>query len=190
MYGSINFISLTDAYFLRNKRSMAWLCFREGEGKTTNALWMALRAAGYGYRVIIIRFMKGRKYIREYKVKDRLAPEYEIHQFGRDEFIDFRNPEPLDYELEAEGVEFAKKALRRKPRILVLDKINLAVHFGILKTEDILKLLENVPGETTVILTGRRTPEKLVERADLVTELSFIKHPFKKNVPAREGLEY
>lgn len=72
----------------------------------------------------------------------------------------------------------------------MLDEINLAAHFGIVKTEDILKLLEDIPEETTVILTGRRAPEELVERADLVTEMKFVKHPFEKKVPAKEGLEY
>ncbi len=159
-----------------------------GEGKTTNALGLALRAVGHGYSAVIIQFMKGRKYIGEYKIKDRLAPEYEIHQFGREEFIDFRNPVPLDYELAEKGLEFAKEALGKKPRILVLDEINLAAHFGIVKTEDILKLLEDIPEETTVILTGRRAPEELVERADLVTEMKFVKHPFEKKSLQRKGL--
>ncbi|WP_235280939.1 cob(I)yrinic acid a,c-diamide adenosyltransferase [Methanosarcina mazei] len=169
---------------------MVYIYTGEGEGKTTNALGLALRAVGHGYSAVIIQFMKGRKYIGEYKIKDRLAPEYEIHQFGREEFIDFRNPVPLDYELAEKGLEFAKEALGKKPRILVLDEINLAAHFGIVKTEDILKLLEDIPEETTVILTGRRAPEELVERADLVTEMKFVKHPFEKKVPAKEGLEY
>lgn len=169
---------------------MVYIYTGEGEGKTTNALGLALRAVGHGYSAVIIQFIKGRKYIGEYKIKDRLAPEYEIHQFGREEFIDFRNPVPLDYELAEKGLEFAKEALGKKPRILVLDEINLAAHFGIVKTEDILKLLEDIPEETTVILTGRRAPEELVERADLVTEMKFVKHPFEKKVPAKEGLEY
>jgi cob(I)alamin adenosyltransferase len=169
---------------------MVYVYTGEGEGKTTNALGLALRAVGHGYRVIIIQFMKGRKYIGEYRVKDRLAPEYEIHQFGREEFIDFKNPMPLDYELAARGLEFAKSALKRKPRLLILDEINLAAHFGIVKTEDVLKLLDDIPEETTVVLTGRRAPGELVERADLVTEMKFVKHPFEKNFPAREGIEY
>ena len=171
-------------------KGLVYLYTGEGEGKTTNAFGLALRAVGHGYSVIIIQFMKGRKYIGEYKIKDRLAPEYEIHQFGREDFIDFKNPMPLDYELARKGLEFAKKALKRKPRLLILDEINLAAHFGIVKTEDLLKLLADIPEETTVILTGRRAPGKLIERADLVTEMRLIKHPFEKNVPAREGLEY
>lgn len=171
-------------------KGLVYLYTGEGEGKTTNAFGLALRAVGHGYSVIIIQFMKGRKYIGEYKIKDRLAPEYEIYQFGREDFIDFKNPVPLDYELAEKGLEFAKKALKRKPRLLILDEINLAAHFGIVKTEDLLKLLADIPEETTVILTGRRAPGKLIERADLVTEMRLIKHPFEKNVPAREGLEY
>lgn len=171
-------------------KGLVYLYTGEGEGKTTNAFGLALRAVGHGYNVIIIQFMKGRKYIGEYKIKDRLAPEYEIYQFGREDFIDFKNPMPLDYELAEKGLEFAKKALKRKPRLLILDEINLAAHFGIVKTEDLLKLLDDIPEETTVVLTGRRAPRKLIERADLVTEMRLIKHPFEKNVPAREGLEY
>ncbi|PAV12060.1 cob(I)yrinic acid a,c-diamide adenosyltransferase [Methanosarcina spelaei] len=171
-------------------KGLVYLYTGEGEGKTTNAFGLALRAVGHGYSVIIVQFLKGRKYIGEYKIKDRLAPEYEICQFGREEFVDFKNPIPLDYELAEKGLEFAKKALKRKPRLLILDEINLAAHFGIVKTEDILKLLEKIPKETTVVLTGRRAPEELIKRADLVTEMRLIKHPFEKNVPAREGLEY
>lgn len=171
-------------------KGLIYLYTGEGEGKTTNAFGLALRAVGHGYSVIIVQFLKGRKYIGEYKIKDRLAPEYEIRQFGREEFVDFKNPIPLDYELAEKGLEFAKKALKRKPRLLILDEINLAAHFGIVKTEDILKLLEKIPEETTVVLTGRRAPEDLIKRADLVTEMKLIKHPFEKNVPAREGVEY
>jgi cob(I)alamin adenosyltransferase len=171
-------------------KGLVYLYTGEGEGKTTNAFGLALRAVGHGYSVIIIQFLKGRKYIGEYKIKDRLAPEYEIHQFGREEFVDFKNPTPLDYELAEKGLEFAKKALKKKPRLLILDEINLAAHFGIVKTEDILKLLEEIPEETTVVLTGRRAPEELIKRADLVTEMRLIKHPFEKNVLAKEGLEY
>ncbi|MCQ1535748.1 cob(I)yrinic acid a,c-diamide adenosyltransferase [Methanosarcina sp. KYL-1] len=171
-------------------KGMVYLYTGDGEGKSTSAFGLALRAVGHGYRVIIIQFMKGRKYIGEYKVRERLTPEYEIYQFGREDFIDFENPEPLDYELAGKGLEFAREALRKKPRLLVLDEINLAAHVGLLKTEDILSLLNEAPEETTVVLTGRKAPPELIERADLVTEMKFVKHPFEKNIPARKGTEY
>ena len=171
-------------------KGMVYLYTGEGEGKTTNAFGLALRAVGHGYRVVIVQFLKGRKYIGEYKVKDRLAPEYEIRQFGREEFIDFMKPEPLDYELANKGMEFAKEALKTKPRLLILDEINLAARFGIVKTGEVLKLLEEIPEETTVVLTGRRAPPELVDRADLVTEMKFVKHPFERKIDGRKGVEY
>jgi cob(I)alamin adenosyltransferase len=172
------------------KKGLVYLYTGEGQGKTTNAFGLALRAVGHGYKVIIIQFMKGRDYIGEYKIRERLSPEYEIYQFGRKEFIDFKNPKPEDYKLAAEALEFARKALKRRPKLLILDEINLAAHFGLVKTEDVLKLLENIPEGTVVVLTGRRAPKELIERADLVTEMKFVKHPFEKGIPAEEGVEF
>lgn len=162
----------------------------DGEGKTLTAFGLALRAVGHGYKVIIIQFMKGRKDVGEYKVKDKLQPEYEIYQFGREEFVDLNNPQPIDYELAKKALEFAEKALERKPRVLVLDEINLAAAIGLVRVEDVLKLLEKVPEETVVVLTGRRAPKEFIEVADLVTEMREIKHPHKLGVEARRGIEY
>ncbi|MHA1648794.1 MAG: cob(I)yrinic acid a,c-diamide adenosyltransferase [Candidatus Helarchaeota archaeon] len=174
----------------KTKNGLIYLYTGEGEGKTTNALGLALRAVGHGYKVIIIQFMKGRKYIGEYKIKERLSPEYEIYQYGREEFIDFKNPKPEDYNLAAKALEFAKESLKRKPKLLILDEINLAANFNIVKTEDIIQLLSEIPKETTVVLTGRRAPKELIEMADLVTEMKFMKHPYEKNILAREGIDY
>jgi len=162
----------------------------DGEGKSITAFGLALRAIGHGYKVIIIQFMKGRKDIGEYKIWKRLAPQYEIHQFGRKEFIDLNRPDPVDYVLARRALEFAKKAIRRRPRLLILDEINLAVSIGLVRLEDVLELLNNVPEPTTVVLTGRNAPKELIERADLVTEMREIKHPWKRGVQARRGIEY
>lgn len=162
----------------------------DGEGKTLTAFGLALRAVGHGYKVIIIQFMKGRKDIGEYKIKERLQPEYEIYQFGRPTFINLEKPEPIDYELARKALEFAKEALKKKPRVLVLDEINLAAAIGLVKVEDVLKLLEEVPEETVVVLTGRKAPKEFIEVADLVTEMRDIKHPHRRGVEARRGIEY
>jgi len=172
------------------RRGYVHLYTGDGEGKTITAFGLALRAVGHGYKVIIVQFMKGRKDIGEYKIRDRLSPEYEIYQFGRKEFVNLKNPDPIDRKLAEEGLRFAKEALKRKPRLLILDEINLAVTIGLLKLSDVLSLLDEVPPETTVILTGRRAPKELIERADLVTEMREIKHPMRKGVPARRGIEY
>lgn len=162
----------------------------DGEGKTLTAFGLALRAIGHGYKAVIIQFMKGRKDVGEYMVKDRLQPEYEIYQFGREEFVDLSNPQPIDYELARKALEFAEKVLEKRPRVLVLDEINLAAAIGLVKVEDVLKLLEKVPEETVVVLTGRRAPKEFIEVADLVTEMKEIKHPYKLGVEARKGIEY
>jgi cob(I)alamin adenosyltransferase len=162
----------------------------DGEGKSVTAFGLALRAIGHGYKVIIIQFMKGRKDVGEYKIWRKLAPNYEIHQFGREEFIDLKNPEPIDYVLAERALKFAWKALKRKPRILILDEINLAVSIGLISLSDVLTLLSDIPESTTVILTGRNAPKELIERADLVTEMREIKHPWRRGVQARKGIEY
>lgn len=162
----------------------------DGEGKSITAFGLALRAVGHGYKVIIVQFMKGRKDVGEYKIRRRLTPNYEIHQFGRREFIDLKNPKPIDYELAERGLNFAKKALRMKPRLLILDEINLAVSIGLIKLSDVLDLLRDIPESTTVVLTGRNAPRELVERADLVTEMREVKHPWRVGVQARRGIEY
>ncbi|MEM2913763.1 MAG: cob(I)yrinic acid a,c-diamide adenosyltransferase [Candidatus Bathyarchaeia archaeon] len=162
----------------------------DGEGKSVTAFGLALRAVGHGYKVIIIQLMKGRKDIGEYKIWKRLAPNYEIHQFGRKEFIDLKKPEPIDYLLAKRALEFAKKALKRKPRLLILDEVNLAVSIGLVKLSDVLDLLSDIPESTTIILTGRNAPKELIERADLVTEMHEIKHPWRRGIQARKGIEY
>ncbi len=162
----------------------------EGEGKTTNALGLALRALGHGYKVIIVQFMKGRKDIGEYKIKKKLGRNYEIYQFGRKEFIDLYNPGAEDIKRAQRALEFAKEQLKRKPKLLILDEVNLAAAFKLVKVEDVLELLDEVPGETAVVLTGRRAPKELIERADLVTEMLEVKHPMSKGVLARKGIEY
>jgi len=174
----------------KRRRGFVHLYTGEGEGKTLTAFGNALRAIGHGYKVIIIQFMKGRKNIGEYKIRERLAPEYEIYQFGRKEFIELKSPEPIDIELAQKGLAFAKEALKRKPKLLILDEINLAVAVGLLKLEDVLNLLDDVPSSTVAILTGRRAPKELIERADLVSEMREIKHPMKMGVLARRGIEY
>lgn len=152
---------------------------------------MALRAVGHGYKVIVVQFMKGRgDEIGEYKIQKRLQPLYEVHQFGRKEFIDFKNPTSEDYRLAKKGLEFAEKALVQKPKLLILDEINLAVHFNILPLKDVFELLKKVPPETTVVMTGRRAPKELIDTADLATEMRLIKHPYEKGLLAKMGIEY
>jgi len=162
----------------------------EGEGKTLAVLGLALRAIGHGKKVVMIQFMKGRKDTGEYLVKDRLKPEFELYQFGRGKFVNLENPEDVDRKFAIEGLKFAIKILDKKPDILILDEINLALAIGLLDIKDVINLLDKLPEEMTVVLTGRKAPKEIIDRADLVTEMRYIMHPFERGMGGRKGLDY
>ena len=167
----------------------AYLYTGTGGGKTTNALGLALRSAGHGHKVVIIQFMKWWKNTGEYKIRKKLEPYYEIYQFGRKGWIGLSNLEEEDKTLAKRGLEFAKKIVKeRKPHLLVLDEINLAVHCKLLDSSEVLDLLDNIPKKTDVVLTGRHAPKELMDRADFVNEVRDIKHP--KEIPTTKGIQY
>ncbi len=173
-----------------------------GGGKTANALGLALRSVGHNKRVVIIQFLKWKKDIGEMLVRERLRPYYEIYQFGREAWLGEKdakeefggakfNVERIkneDKRLAKNGLEFAAKVLKEKPHLLVLDEINLAVQWGLLELKDVLKLLENVPTETTVVMTGRLAPKELIDRADFVNVVQQVKMPVHFQIT--EGIQY
>jgi len=158
-------------------------------GKTAAALGLALRSLGHGHKVVVIQFMKGNKNTGEYKIRKRLAPQYEIYQFGRPTYVNLKCPEPVDIRLAEEGLAFARKVLKKKPDLLVLDEINLAVAAGLLKVKDVLQLLDEAPSNTVVILTGRYAPKELIDKVNIANEVRSMRLP-KKFTVAREGIEY
>ncbi len=158
----------------------------EAQGKTTASLGVALRSIAHGKRVVIIQFMKGRKDTGEYLIKDVL-PNYEIHQFGRKDFVDLSNPDDEDKRLAREALNFAKEKLKEKPFLLILDEINIACHTNLIPIEDVIDLIKSKPEETNLILTGRYADEKLIELADIVTEMKEVK---RSSVDAVEGIEF
>ena len=161
-----------------------------GKGKTTAALGLALRAAGHGLKTLIIQFMKGWIDYGELAGAAMLAPHVEIHQAGRDTFVNRKNPDPEDVRLARDGWERAKAAIRdREADILVLDEINCAVDFGLLPVEEVVRALREKPEGMEVVLTGRGAPEEFLALADLVTEMREVKHYYANGVDARVGIE-
>ncbi|RLF42636.1 MAG: cob(I)yrinic acid a,c-diamide adenosyltransferase [Thermoplasmata archaeon] len=158
----------------------------EAQGKTTASLGVALRSIAHSKRVVIIQFMKGRKDTGEYLIKDVL-PNYEIYQFGRKDFVDLSNPDDEDKRLAREAINFAKEKLKEKPFLLILDEINIACHINLIPIEDVMDLIKSKPEETNLILTGRYADEKLIELADIVTEMKEVK---RESVDAVEGIEF
>jgi cob(I)alamin adenosyltransferase len=162
----------------------------EGKGKTTAALGLALRAAGHGLRVEIVQFMKGWPGYGELAGVQWL-PTVTIRRFGRDGWVHPDRPEPEDFKCAAEGLAYARERLTGgQVDILVLDEINVALDYGLLELEAVLALLDVRPPGVELVLTGRNAHPELIRRADLVTEMRKVKHPYDQGTGARQGIEF
>jgi cob(I)alamin adenosyltransferase len=160
-----------------------------GAGKTTNALGLALRSVGHKRKVVIIQFLKWWKNTGEYKIRKILAPHYEIRQFGRKGWHGLSNLGEEDKELAHKALKFAEKIVKeKKPHLLVLDEVNLALHCKLLDVKEVLKFLDKMPRKTDVVLTGRFAPIELVKRAEFVNEIITIKYP--EEMVTTRGIQY
>ncbi|MEM3536376.1 MAG: cob(I)yrinic acid a,c-diamide adenosyltransferase [Candidatus Bathyarchaeia archaeon] len=160
-----------------------------GAGKTTNALGLALRSIGHKRKVVIIQFLKWWKNTGEYKIRKMLAPYYEIYQFGRKGWHGLGNLDERDKRLAQKALKFAEKIMKeKKPHLLVLDEINLALHCKLLDVKEVLAFLDKVPKRTDVVLTGRYAPKELINRAEFVNEIVDIKAP--KEFVTTKGIQY
>ena len=160
-----------------------------GKGKTTSALGLGLRAAGAGFKVYMIQFMKGRHYSELDSVEH--LPNFTIVQYGRDEFVSKENPEQIDIDFAREGFAHAQEIVKNgKYDMVILDEINVAIDYNLISVEDVLKLIEEKPEKVELVLTGRYAHPELSKIADLVTEMLEIKHPYQKGVLARKGVDY
>lgn len=174
---------------LDRKRGLVYVFTGGGEGKTTAALGLGLRALGHGKIVVVIQFMKGRKYAGEYQVQNILK-NYEVYQFGKEQFVDLKNPDKKDRELAQQGLEFAKQMIKRRPDVLILDEINVVASIGLISAKDVLGLIKNVPKNMVLILTGRDAPKAVIKAADVVSEVKKIKHIFDYGIFAKKGEQY
>jgi cob(I)alamin adenosyltransferase len=161
-----------------------------GKGKTTAALGLALRAAGYGFKTYFAQFLKGQP-TGEIEAAKKLSPFVRIVQFGREGFITVKDgPDDEDMSRARAGLEKALAAmLSGDYRIIVLDEVNTAVHFKILPEREVLDFLDKRPPGVEVVLTGRYAPDSFVARADLVTEMNCLKHYYERGIKARQGIE-
>ncbi|NWF60932.1 MAG: cob(I)yrinic acid a,c-diamide adenosyltransferase [Fischerella sp.] len=162
-----------------------------GKGKTTAALGMVLRSLGHGYKVAIVQFIKGAWEPSEKKVFSLWLDQLEFHAMGEG-----FTWETQDRDRDLEKAQAAwQKGLEyiRNPdfKLILLDEINIAIKLGYLRVEEILDGLAQKPADKHVILTGRGAPTALIEHADLVTEMTLVKHPFRDQaVKAQPGIEF
>lgn len=172
------------------KRGLIQVYTGNGKGKTTAALGLALRASGHGLRVTIIQFMKGWPDYGELKGV-KFLPTVTLRQFGRAEFVDKANPDPADIRMAHDALRCAAEVIASAEcDILILDELNVALDFGLIALEEVLPLLDAKPPAMELVLTGRNAHPEIIRRADLVTEMLDIKHPYAEGVAARRGIEY
>lgn len=162
-----------------------------GKGKTTAAFGLALRAAGQGIKVLIIQFMKGQKNIGEIEALTKSNLPIMIKRFGRPGFVQSRACEPLDIYLADKGLKYFRDALLHSDYgMIILDEILVAINFELLKEKSLREILEMRPPHIHIVLTGRNASGRILDMADLVTEMKEIKHPYKMGIKAQAGIEY
>ncbi len=160
----------------------------DGKGKTTAAFGLALRAVGAGKQVFIAQFVKGMHYA-EIDAIQRF-PEIELKQYGLDCFI-VNKPTQNDIDAARVGLkEVSQIIAENKADILILDEICIALHYHLFEIEEVVALLKNKPAEMEIVMTGRYAPPELYEMADLVTEMTEVKHYYNQGVEARKGIEF
>lgn len=169
---------------------MLHIYYGDGKGKTTAAFGLALRAAGRGRRVVIAQFLKGED------SGERRSMEYVPH------VLLLPLPEQIKFVFQMDVVERAEceegccrllrdaVTLAQRDSLVVLDEVLGALETGVLRLEDLLENLAELPEDCEVVLTGRNPPPALLEQADYVTEMRLHRHPYEQGVPAREGIEY
>ena len=165
----------------------------DGKGKTTAALGMALRAAGHKKKTLIVQFIKNFKSYGELKFVKRYDCGIEIKSIGKGYVKIKGDKHPFEEHVRTakQALKFAKdKILSKEYDIIVLDEINIALDKKLLTLKEITQLIHQKPPSLHLVLTGRKAPKKLLQLADLVSEVKEIKHPFKKGTLAQKGIEY
>lgn len=162
-----------------------------GKGKTTAALGMVLRSLGHGYKVAIVQFIKGAWEPAEKAAFAKWGDQLEFHALGEGFTWETQNRD-RDVDKAAQAWETAMNFIRNPEfRLVLLDEVNIALKLGYLDAETVLAGLAEKPEPSHIILTGRGAPPALIERADLVTEMTLIKHPFREQgIKAQPGVEF
>lgn len=194
----------------RLERGLVEIYTGNSKGKTTCAMGLALRAVGHGFMVYVIQFMKGSSYTGELYSSQRLYPNLQIVQFGRNcpyasmiksgfrkcigcgECFAKGKAQVQDKEIAELAYNHAKETLAREEYdIVILDEINNCLNYDLITPGQVLDLIEIKPKQVELVMTGRYfPPQEIIDAADLVTEMRQIKHPYEKGIPSRRGIEY
>ena len=180
------------------RRGLTIIYTGNGKGKTTAALGAVLRALGHGWRVLVIQFFKGDWPVvfGEVEMGKRLVPQLEVLQLGKGFVKYMGDKKPMEEHRAAakEALRIAKEKIASGTYdLIVLDEIVYAIDYAgvqLVSLQEVLGLLDAKPPALHLVLTGRNAPQELIDRADLVTEMQEIKHPWQQKIPAQEGIDY
>jgi cob(I)alamin adenosyltransferase len=180
------------ADYQENTRGLLFVHTGNGKGKTTSALGLMMRAAGQGLRCCMVQFMKSRNdRYGEHVSAEKLG--IEVHTMGDGFTWDTKNPEQ-DQQTARKTWDLCVEKLRTgEYDMLVFDELVYCLSYGFLPVDEIVDELKKVRAEQPalhIVVTGRDAPKELIEIADLVTEMTEIKHPFQAGIRAQRGIEF
>ncbi len=162
----------------------------KGKGKTTAAMGLVFRALGHGFRIGVVQFVKGKWETGERDVLRRFPDQVTMKAMG--EGFTWETQDRQRDIAAARAAWDAAKQMIADPeyRMVLLDELNIVLRYGYLSVEEVVEAIRAKPEDTHVIVTGRNAPDELVEAADLVTDMTMVKHPFRSGVKAQTGIEF
>ncbi len=172
---------------MANRKNLLIIYEGTGKGKTTAALGLALRMLGHGEKVCICQFIKQDTNTGEYKFFNN-CENAEIHLLGNGFVLDGKNTDAHRKSAQDALSVLKQKLISDKFSLLIADEILDAIDLGFIKSSEIIKLIDDTT--TDILLTGRKTPKDLLDRADTVTEMKEMKHHYQKGIKAIRGIEY
>ncbi len=168
----------------------------KGKGKSTAAFGLAVRALGNGMRVGVVQYVKGKWETGERHVLEKFPDQVEIRTMGegftwdtQDRARDIRAAQAA-WQASKEMIEACR---RENPKydMVILDELNIVLRYDYLPLDAVIEVLKNRPEDLHIVVTGRNAKDALIEIADLVTEMTQVKHPFREqNVKAQKGIEF
>jgi cob(I)alamin adenosyltransferase len=177
----------------RDDRGLVIVYTGNGKGKTTAALGLALRAVGYGMKVAMIQFIKGSWYYGELKSAKRLEPEFELVTAGKGfvGIIDDRLDKQEHINAARDALIISKEKITSNLYdIVILDEINYAVKLDLISVDDVIELIRLKPAKTTLVLTGNYIDERIIDLADIITEMREVKHHYRQGIKAKRGIDF
>ncbi len=162
----------------------------KGKGKSTAAFGLALRAIGNGMKIAVVQFVKGKWRTGERTVLERFPEDIEFHTMGEG-FTWETQDRARDIKAAEAAWDKAKGLILDSHHdMVILDELNIVLRYDYLPVTDIIEVLAAKPHDKHVVITGRNAPAALIEIADLVTEMTMVKHPFRSGVKAQPGIEF